>query len=173
MCKFGIFHCVKFGISGWSIHWWVVPVPAGPGAFPVGSGPPNTHDGGQWAQGGILEPISRAIWRTTNGGILWRDRGEIAGTVVWTWVDFFNLYFLRRLFSLVFQGNASVTNNDNTIGAVGFLSRILPFVYPVMLIRVNGETGEPLRDSKGMAIRCQPGEPGELVGRIKSSGIHM
>ncbi|OQV24227.1 Long-chain fatty acid transport protein 4 [Hypsibius exemplaris] len=70
------------------------------------------------------------------------------------------------------EGNASVTNTDNTIGAVGFLSRILPSVYPVMLIRLDSATGEPLRDSKGMAIRCKPGEPGELVGRIKSTGIH-
>ena len=41
-------------------------------------------------------------------------------------------------------------------------------VYPVFLIKVDDETGEPLRDPKtGLAIRSGFGEPGELVGIIK------
>jgi solute carrier family 27 fatty acid transporter 1/4 len=42
---------------------------------------------------------------------------------------------------------------------------LLPFVYPVSLIRVN-EEGEPVRDKSGVCIRCLPGEAGEFVGKI-------
>ena len=52
------------------------------------------------------------------------------------------------------------------MGAVGFVSRIAPAVYPVALIKVNEETGEPVRDANGLCIRCQPFEPGMFVGKI-------
>lgn len=48
-------------------------------------------------------------------------------------------------------------NSDNTPGAIGFQTRILPFVYPVTLIRVNEETGELMRDKDGLCMRCEPG----------------
>lgn len=53
------------------------------------------------------------------------------------------------------------------MGAVGFISRIMPFIYPVTLIKVDELTGEPIRDPRtGLVIRCRPNEDGELVGRI-------
>ena len=42
---------------------------------------------------------------------------------------------------------------------------LLPFVYPVRLIRVN-EFGDVVRDENGVCITCKPGEPGEFVGQI-------
>lgn len=42
---------------------------------------------------------------------------------------------------------------------------LLPFVYPVRLIRVN-EFGDVVRDENGVCITCKPGEPGEFVGKI-------
>ena len=51
----------------------------------------------------------------------------------------------------------SLVNNDNTVGAVGFLTRIAGDFYPVCLIRVDEATGEPMRDRNGMCIRCKPG----------------
>lgn len=50
-------------------------------------------------------------------------------------------------------------NIDNKIGAIGFLSRIIPSVYPVSLIKVD-EDGEPIRNSKGL---CQICEPSKLI----------
>lgn len=46
-------------------------------------------------------------------------------------------------------------NIDNKVGAVGFLSRIIPSVYPISIIKVN-EDGEPIRDSKGLCQVCEP-----------------
>ncbi|CAG0900226.1 unnamed protein product [Cyprideis torosa] len=65
------------------------------------------------------------------------------------------------------EGNTTVINVDNRIGAVGFRSVLAPWVLPVSLIRVDEMTGEPMRDSNGLCIHCLPGEPGEFVGKIQ------
>ncbi|XP_034989249.1 long-chain fatty acid transport protein 4 [Zootoca vivipara] len=65
--------------------------------------------------------------------------------------------------------NCSVGNFDNKLGACGFNSRILPNIYPINLVRVNEETMELIRGPDGLCIRCKPGEPGQLVGRIVQS----
>jgi len=75
-------------------------------------------------------------------------------------------------------------NPDNTIGAVGFTTRIVPSVYPITLIRFNKDTGEYLRDRNGICIKAKPGrnsglnkylyrlmetKPGRNSGKIKYS----
>ncbi|XP_054891687.1 long-chain fatty acid transport protein 1a isoform X1 [Poeciliopsis prolifica] len=62
--------------------------------------------------------------------------------------------------------NCSIANMDGKVGACGFNSRILPNVYPIQLVKVNEETMELIRDSRGLCVPCSPGEPGLLVGRI-------
>ena len=69
------------------------------------------------------------------------------------------------------EGNANLINIDNIVGACGFLPRIWPFwmvelFLPLFLIKVDQETGEPLRDERGFCINCEPGESGEFVGKI-------
>lgn len=44
------------------------------------------------------------------------------------------------------------------VGACGFNSRILPNVYPIRLVKVNEDTMELIRDSRGLCIPCRPGE---------------
>ena len=80
------------------------------------------------------------------------------------------------------EGNCSISNmtgersdnhlmNDTSVlsirvGAVGFISVLFPFILPLYIIKVDQDTGEPLRGPDGLAIQCGPGEPGEMVGRI-------
>ncbi|XP_076347626.1 long-chain fatty acid transport protein 4-like isoform X2 [Tachypleus tridentatus] len=64
------------------------------------------------------------------------------------------------------EGNTNIINTNNTTGAVGFISRIIPSIYPVTLIKVDEATGEPLRNKDGICVKCKPGEPGEFVGKI-------
>ena len=52
------------------------------------------------------------------------------------------------------------------VGAVGFISVLFPFLLPLGIVKVDEDTGEPLRGSDGLAIPCAYGEAGELVGRI-------
>ncbi|XP_054711773.1 long-chain fatty acid transport protein 1-like isoform X2 [Uloborus diversus] len=80
-------------------------------------------------------------------------------------VERFNIANIGELYGST-EGNANVINIDNKEGAVGFMSRIIPTIYPVSLIKVEPSTGEPIRDEKGLCIRCEPGQPGEFVGKI-------
>ena len=64
------------------------------------------------------------------------------------------------------KGNANIINMDGHEGAVGFLSVLLPSVYPCALLRVHPETSVPVRGQDGLCIRCKPGEHGEFVGMI-------
>lgn len=76
-------------------------------------------------------------------------------------------------------------NIDSTPGAVGFIPRYASFIYPVILIRCDEHSGEPLRNHEGSflqvflfvlfnkqksklgrCIRCSIDEPGILVGKI-------
>ncbi|XP_063241547.1 long-chain fatty acid transport protein 4 isoform X2 [Bacillus rossius redtenbacheri] len=65
------------------------------------------------------------------------------------------------------EGNANITNVDNKVGAIGFISRIFPSVYPISIIRVDPDSGEPIRNEKGLCTVCKPGEPGVFVGKIQ------
>ncbi|XP_026669358.1 long-chain fatty acid transport protein 4 [Ceratina calcarata] len=66
------------------------------------------------------------------------------------------------------EGNANIVNVDNTVGAVGFMSRIIPSVYPISIVKVNAE-GEPVRNAKGLCQECEPNEPGVFVGKIANN----
>lgn len=47
-----------------------------------------------------------------------------------------------------------VVNIDNKIGAIGFVSRIIPSVYPISIIRADSNTGEPIRGPNGLCQVC-------------------
>ncbi|XP_046403043.1 long-chain fatty acid transport protein 4-like [Ischnura elegans] len=87
---------------------------------------------------------------------------------IWTkFVERFNITNVRELYAST-EGNANTINMDNTVGAVGFLPRLFPSsIYPVDLVRVDPETVEPIRNEKGLCIRCSPGEPGLFIGKIR------
>ena len=64
------------------------------------------------------------------------------------------------------EGNSNIVNTDNKTGSVGFSSVIIPWVFPLKLIRVDQETGAIVRGPNGLAIECKYNEPGEIVGKI-------
>ncbi|XP_046415422.1 long-chain fatty acid transport protein 4-like isoform X1 [Neodiprion fabricii] len=64
------------------------------------------------------------------------------------------------------EGNSNLVNIDSRVGSVGFVPRYAGALYPVALLRVDEETGEPLRGPDGFCIPCQPGEAGVFVGKI-------
>lgn len=64
------------------------------------------------------------------------------------------------------EGNSNLVNTDGKIGAVGFVPRFAKRLYPVTLVRCDEETGEPLRNSDGRCMRCDPGESGVFLGKI-------
>ena len=52
------------------------------------------------------------------------------------------------------------------VGAVGFLSVLVPAAYPLKIIRIDPDTGEPVRNSSGFCEAADYNEPGELIGKI-------
>lgn len=87
------------------------------------------------------------------------------------WMEFvqrFNIPKVAEFYGAT-EGNANIVNNDNTVGAIGFVSRIIPNVYPISIIKVDEATGEPVRNQKGLCIICKSDEPGAFVGKITSN----
>ncbi|KAL7824484.1 hypothetical protein AOLI_G00328860 [Acnodon oligacanthus] len=84
------------------------------------------------------------------------------------WEAFTNRFNIRQIgeFYGATECNCSIANLDGKMGACGFNSVILPNVYPIRLLKVDEETMELVRDSRGLCMPCKPGEPGVLVGRI-------
>nr|XP_055126895.1 long-chain fatty acid transport protein 4 isoform X2 [Symphalangus syndactylus] len=84
------------------------------------------------------------------------------------WTNFSSRFHIPQVaeFYGATECNCSLGNFDSQVGACGFNSRILSFVYPIRLVRVNEDTMELIRGPDGVCIPCQPGEPGQLVGRI-------
>ncbi|XP_053625526.1 long-chain fatty acid transport protein 4-like [Plodia interpunctella] len=87
------------------------------------------------------------------------------------WNDFikrFNIKHVTEFYGAT-EGNANILNTDGTPGAVGFVSRIIPKVYPIAIIKVDQETGEPIRDYNGLCQVAAPNEPGVFIGKISAN----
>ncbi|KPJ11959.1 Long-chain fatty acid transport protein 4 [Papilio machaon] len=84
------------------------------------------------------------------------------------WNDFLKRFNIKHVLEFygATEGNANIANTDGTPGAIGFVSRILPSIYPIAIIKVNQETGEPIRDSRGLCQLANPDEPGVFIGKI-------
>lgn len=84
------------------------------------------------------------------------------------WTQFVNRFNIPRIGEVygATESNANLANFDNKKGAVGFVPQCAQFLYPVDLVRCNEETGEPLRGSNGLCLRCEYGESGVFIGKI-------
>ncbi|RWS27787.1 Long-chain fatty acid transport protein 1-like protein, partial [Leptotrombidium deliense] len=72
------------------------------------------------------------------------------------------------------EGNASIFNFDNKEGACGFVPVCSPkfirkMFFRATFIKVDVDTGEPIRHTDGLCISCEPGEIGMIVGKIDKS----
>jgi fatty-acyl-CoA synthase len=64
------------------------------------------------------------------------------------------------------EGTFSLYNCEGRVGSIGRIPPFLSHRYPVALVRCDPVTGAAIRDAQGRCIPCQPGEPGEAIGRI-------
>ncbi|XP_076649555.1 fatty acid transport protein 3 [Halictus rubicundus] len=89
------------------------------------------------------------------------------------WKPFIERYNVTQIgeFYGATEGNSNLVNIDNKIGAVGFVPLCAGSLYPVALLKVDEETGEPVRGSDGLCVRCKPGEPGIFVGKINPKKV--
>jgi len=87
---------------------------------------------------------------------------------VWTkFVDRFNVPTVSECYAST-EGNATLFNTQNRIGAVGFIPPMIAKSFPVAILKFDIHTEAVVRDpATERCMRCPVGEPGELVGLIK------
>lgn len=64
------------------------------------------------------------------------------------------------------EGNFSLYNVEGKPGAIGRIPPLLAHRFPAAIVRVDMDSGAPLRGEDGLCIACARGEAGEAVGRI-------
>jgi fatty-acyl-CoA synthase len=86
------------------------------------------------------------------------------------WEEFQRRFHIPQIleFYAATEGSFSLYNCDGKPGAIGRIPAFLAHRFPVALIKLDVETGEPLRNAEGCCLRCSANEVGEAIGRISS-----
>lgn len=84
------------------------------------------------------------------------------------WEDFQSRFAIPRIleFYAATEGNFSLFNVEGQPGAIGRIPPLLAHRFPAGLVRLDPDTGVPLRNDEGFCIACARGEAGEAIGRI-------
>ena len=84
------------------------------------------------------------------------------------WEDFQARFAIPRIleFYAATEGNFSLFNVEGQAGAIGRIPPLLAHRFPASLVKLDPDTGAPLRDEEGFCIACARGEAGEAIGRI-------
>jgi fatty-acyl-CoA synthase len=64
------------------------------------------------------------------------------------------------------EGNVTMFNFEGKEGAVGRIPWFLADRFPTKVVRFDVEQQQPVRDEHGFCIECEPGEAGEVIGKI-------
>jgi fatty-acyl-CoA synthase len=64
------------------------------------------------------------------------------------------------------EGNFSLYNVEGKPGAIGRIPPLLAHRFPAAIVRVDMDSGAPVRGEDGLCMACVRGEAGEAVGRI-------
>ena len=88
-------------------------------------------------------------------------RGEV-------WQEMIDRFAIPRVLEFygATEGNVSLLNLDGKVGAVGRIPKFLRKKFNVRTVAHDFETGEVVRDGRGLARPAAVGEVGEVIGRI-------
>lgn len=64
------------------------------------------------------------------------------------------------------EGNVNIFNIEGKPGAVGRVPWFVAHRFPIAVVRFDIDTQQPVRDANHFCIKCDPDEPGEVIGRI-------
>jgi fatty-acyl-CoA synthase len=64
------------------------------------------------------------------------------------------------------EGNVNIFNFEGKPGAVGRVPWFVAHRFPIAVVRFDVEKQQPVRDAHGFCVRCDPNEPGEVIGKI-------
>ncbi|XP_025016716.1 long-chain fatty acid transport protein 4 isoform X2 [Tetranychus urticae] len=92
------------------------------------------------------------------------------------WSEFVNRFNIKRVVEFYgsTEGSSSLINITGKPGAIGFLTMIIPdfivkIFYPLTIIKVDVETGEPIRGSDGLCQSVGSGDVGMIIAKIKEN----
>jgi len=64
------------------------------------------------------------------------------------------------------EGNVNMFNFEGKPGAVGRIPWFIASRFPTEVVRFDIDANQPMRNANGFCIRCEPNEPGEVIGKI-------
>lgn len=84
------------------------------------------------------------------------------------WEHFQSRFAIPRIleFYAATEGNFSLFNVEGQPGAIGRIPPLLAHRFPAGLVKLDADSGAPLRNDDGFCIACARGEAGEAIGRI-------
>ncbi len=84
------------------------------------------------------------------------------------WEDFQDRFAIPRIleFYAATEGNFSLFNVEGQPGAIGRIPPLLAHRFPARIVKLDPDSGAPVRNEEGLCIACARGEAGEAVGRI-------
>jgi fatty-acyl-CoA synthase len=84
------------------------------------------------------------------------------------WLEFEARFHIPRIleFYAATEGNFSLFNAEARAGAIGRIPSFLAHRFPAVLIKLDPDTGQPLRDANGFCVKCGPDEDGEAIGKV-------
>ena len=87
------------------------------------------------------------------------------------WEEFASRFAIPQIleFYAATEGNFSLFNVEGKPGAIGRIPPVLAHRFPASIVKVDADSGSPVRSEAGLCIACAPGETGEAVGRIGSA----
>lgn len=87
------------------------------------------------------------------------------------WEDFQTRFAIPRIleFYAATEGNFSLFNVEGQPGAIGRIPPLLAHRFPASLVKLDPDSGAPLRNDEGFCLACARGEAGEAIGRIGSA----
>ena len=84
------------------------------------------------------------------------------------WAEFktrFNIPLVLEFYGAT-EGNVNIFNFEGKQGAVGRVPWFVAHRFPIAVVRFDVEHQQPVRNAQGFCERCDPDEPGEVIGRI-------
>lgn len=87
------------------------------------------------------------------------------------WSPFATRFALPKIleFYAATEGGVSLYNCEGKPGAIGRVPPFLQSRFPLALIRIDPDTGAPLRGPDGLCLPAPDGEPGEALGRLDAT----
>lgn len=84
------------------------------------------------------------------------------------WEDFQNRFAIPHIleFYAATEGNFSLFNVEGQPGAIGRVPPLLAHRFPAGLVKLDPDSGAPLRNEEGFCVACARGEAGEAIGRM-------